>query len=63
MAEMMPHIPVDILAMGNVSPAKEFRNGTEHLLKSNNKNYGSMQGISKFPDFIRMRYTSVNRTG
>jgi len=28
MAEMMTHIPADVVAMGNVDPAGEFRNGT-----------------------------------
>lgn len=28
MAEMMPHIPADVIAMGNIDPAREFRNGT-----------------------------------
>ena len=33
MSEMMPHIPSNILAMGNISPAKQFRNGTEKSIK------------------------------
>ena len=28
MREMMPHIPADIVAMGNIDPAGQFRNGT-----------------------------------
>ena len=28
MAEMMTHIPAGTVAMGNVDPAGEFRNGT-----------------------------------
>ena len=28
MADIMPHIPADCIAMGNVDPAREFRNGT-----------------------------------
>ena len=28
MAEMIPHIPSDTLVMGNVDPAREFKNGT-----------------------------------
>lgn len=50
MAEMMPHIPKHILAMGNVSPAKCFRNGTvkdvqEQTLKI-------LENCSQYPNFL-----------
>lgn len=34
MAEMMKHIPKDIIAMGNISPAEQFRNGTPESIKA-----------------------------
>ncbi len=34
MSEMMTHIPADRLAMGNVSPADEFRNGTPESIRT-----------------------------
>lgn len=33
MAEMMQHIPSDVIAMGNVDPAGEFRNGTPESIR------------------------------
>ena len=33
MAQMMPHIPADIIAMGNVDPAAEFCNGTPDSIR------------------------------
>lgn len=33
MAEMMPHIPENIVAMGNVDPASRFRNGTPESVR------------------------------
>lgn len=33
MAQMMAHIPEDIIAMGNVDPAGEFRNGTPESIR------------------------------
>lgn len=35
MAEMMKHIPKNIIAMGNVDPAGQFRNGTPESVKAN----------------------------
>ncbi len=34
MAEMMPKIPANIVAMGNVDPASQFRNGTPESVKA-----------------------------
>ena len=34
MAEMMRHIPADVVAMGNVDPAGEFRNGTPESIRA-----------------------------
>ena len=33
MAEMMPHIPPEVVAMGNVDPAGQFRNGTPESIR------------------------------
>ena len=33
MAEMMEHIPADTVAMGNVDPAGQFRNGTVESIR------------------------------
>lgn len=33
MAEMLPHIPSDIIVMGNVDPAGEFKNGTPESIR------------------------------
>lgn len=33
MAEMLTHIPADIVAMGNVDPARQFRNGTPDSIR------------------------------
>ncbi|MCU6763733.1 Uroporphyrinogen decarboxylase [uncultured Roseburia sp.] len=35
MSEMMKHIPENIIAMGNVDPAGQFRNGTPESVKAN----------------------------
>lgn len=34
MADMMPHIPENIIAMGNVDPSSQFRNGTPESVKA-----------------------------
>ena len=33
MAEMIPHIPPETIVMGNVDPAREFRNGTPESIR------------------------------
>jgi len=33
MSEMMTHIPADTIAMGNVDPAGQFRNGTPESIR------------------------------
>lgn len=49
MAEMMKHIPSNLLAMGNVSPAKEFRNGTEQSVKE--ATIKLMEACKEYPNF------------
>ncbi len=50
MAEMMPHIPSDMLAMGNVDPAGEFRNGT--TLSIRQATLDIMEKCCKYPNFV-----------
>jgi len=50
MAEMMPHIPADVLCFGNIDPAAEFCHGTPESV------YGAtielLEACSKYPNFI-----------
>ncbi len=49
MAEMMQHIPAGVLAMGNVDPAAQFRNGTPESIKAETKRImGECCGYSNF---------------
>ena len=50
MAEMMTHIPSDVIVMGNVDPAAEFRNGTPESVRA--ATLGVMRGCCKYPNFI-----------
>lgn len=50
MAEMMTHIPADTLAMGNVDPAGEFRNGTPESIRE--ATLGVMNACCKYPNFV-----------
>lgn len=50
MAEMMPHIPEDRIAMGNVDPAGTFRNGTVETVKEQTKEI--MDKCCKYPNFV-----------
>ena len=50
MAEMMPHIPSDIVAMGNVDPAGEFRNGTPQSIRT--ATLAVMEKCCKYPNFV-----------
>jgi uroporphyrinogen decarboxylase len=51
MADMMPHIPMDRFAMGNVDPASRFRNGTpQSVYEKTLQIMGECCG--KFPNFI-----------
>ena len=50
MTEMMTHIPEDVVAMGNISPANEFRNGTvESITKATRDLLGK---CTKYPNFV-----------
>lgn len=50
MAEMMPHIPADIIAAGNVDPAGQFRNGTVESVKAATKEI--MEKCCRYPNFV-----------
>lgn len=47
---MMTHIPADTLAMGNVDPAGEFRNGTPESIREATLNV--MNACCKYPNFV-----------
>jgi len=48
--EIAPHIPTDVIFMGNVDPAGEFRNGTVASIKQNTKEI--MQKCCKYKNFV-----------
>ena len=50
MAEMMPHIPAGCIAMGNVDPARQFRNGTPESVYAATAEL--MEKCSRFPNFV-----------
>lgn len=50
MAQIMPLIPADIVAAGNVDPASQFRNGTPDSIKAATKEL--MEKCTKFPNFV-----------
>ena len=49
MREMMKHIPENVIAMGNIDPAGEFRNGTPASIKKATKDL--MRDCCKYPNF------------
>ncbi len=50
MAEMMQHIPADCIAMGNVDPSGEFRNGTPESVYAATQNV--LKACSKYDNFV-----------
>lgn len=50
MAEMMKHIPSDIIAMGNVDPASEFRHGTPESIRK--ATLDIMEKCCQYPNFV-----------
>jgi len=46
----MPHIPENVIVMGNISPAEQFRNGTPESMKKTVLDLLSKCG--KYPNFI-----------
>lgn len=49
MAEILPHIPSDIVAMGNIDPSSQFRNGTPESVKA--ATVELMEKCVKYPNF------------
>lgn len=50
MAEMMTHIPENVIAMGNVEPAAQFKNGTPDSIKEETKRI--MSECCKYKNFV-----------
>ena len=50
MAELMPHIPADVIAAGNVDPAGRFRNGTPEDVRE--ATLAVMNSCCKYPNFV-----------
>jgi uroporphyrinogen decarboxylase len=50
MSEMMPLIPADRIAMGNVDPAGQFRNGTPESIRA--VTLEMLKECSKYPNFV-----------
>lgn len=50
MADMMPKIPSNIVAMGNIDPAGQFRNGTPQSVKSATMEL--MEKCCSYPNFV-----------
>jgi len=50
MAEMMKHIPENIIAMGNISPAEQFRGGTPESIRK--VTLELLEKCGKYPNFI-----------
>ncbi len=50
MSEMLTHIPSDTVAMGNVSPAAQFKGGTVESIKEDTKKI--MSECCKYPNFV-----------
>lgn len=50
MAEMMPHIPENVIAMGNISPAEQFMGGTPQSIRK--AALDILNQCGKYPHFI-----------
>ena len=50
MAEMMPHIPADVVAMGNVDAAGEFCQGTPESVRQ--ATHSVMEACGGYPNFV-----------
>lgn len=50
MADMMPHIPANAVALGNVDPAGEFRNGTPESIRAATRKV--LEECSQYPNFV-----------
>ena len=50
MAEMMKHIPADTIAMGNIDPAGQFRNGTTESIRT--ETLELIEKCCSYPNFV-----------
>ena len=50
MEEMMAKVPENIIAMGNVDPASQFRNGTPESVKA--ATIGLMEKCAKYKNYV-----------
>lgn len=50
MAEMLTHIPSDTVVMGNVDPARQFRNGTPESITA--ETHSIMEKCCGYPNFV-----------
>ncbi|MGE4484871.1 MAG: uroporphyrinogen decarboxylase family protein [Oscillospiraceae bacterium] len=50
MSEMLPYIPADIVAMGNVDPAGQFRSGTPESVRDTT--LALLRECGKYPNFV-----------
>lgn len=50
MADMMPKIPADIIVMGNIDPAGQFRNGTPESVRE--ETIKLMEKCASYPNFV-----------
>lgn len=50
MAQMMTHIPADTIAMGNIDPAGQFRNGTPESIRQ--ETLKLMEACGQYPNFV-----------
>ena len=50
MAEMLKHVPNNIIVMGNVNPAGEFRNGTPESIRETTLSL--LEACSQYPNFV-----------
>lgn len=50
MADIMPHMPANCIALGNVDPARQFRNGTPESVYAATKEV--MEKCTKYPNYV-----------
>ena len=50
MADMVPRVPQNMIVMGNVDPAGQFKNGTAASVRS--ATLSLMEQCAKYPNFV-----------
>ena len=64
MADILTHIPSGVVAMGNVDPASQFRNGTPASIgRKATPDYGGMLPIPELRHFLRLRHSPGKQLG